>query len=104
VGSNPTGRTTSFCFNDLCERQLRPIVCFFDRWSGMAGPWHFWPLFYPSNNLREPNSILYPLRIAFCHRNVVHVRRARRRTFGEASELTIWKLIGSVNTSAFIRT
>ena len=46
----------------------------------MAELWHFSPLFYPSNNLREPNSILYPLRIAFCHRNVVHVEQARRTT------------------------
>jgi hypothetical protein len=60
-------------------------VCFFDRWSGMADLWHFSLLFYPCNNLRETNSILYPLRIAFCHRNVVHVEQARRTTPGEAN-------------------
>jgi hypothetical protein len=82
VGSNPTGRTTSLSFQRFaCEM----TVCFFDRWSGMGGLWHFSPLFYPSNNLREPSSILYPLRIAFCHRNVVHVEQARRRTLGEAN-------------------
>jgi len=38
VGSNPTGRTTSLSFQRfVCEL----TVCFFDRWSGMAGIWRF---------------------------------------------------------------
>src|SRR6267143_4055373 len=48
---------------ELDKTAFTPTICFFDRWSGMAELWHFSPLFYPSNNLREPNSILYPLRI-----------------------------------------
>src|SRR5205823_15073359 len=55
-----------------------PIICFFDRWSEMVGLWRFSFFFYRSNCLRELNSILYPLRITSCHRNVIDAEHAKR--------------------------
>jgi hypothetical protein len=55
-----------------CELDITaftPTICFFDRWSEMAGLWRFSFFFCRSNCLRELNSILYPLRITSCHRN-----------------------------------
>src|SRR6266576_931393 len=56
---------------ELDKTVFTPAICFFDRWSEMVGLWRFSFFFYRSNCLRELNSILYPLRIASCQRNVI---------------------------------
>src|SRR6266480_4573822 len=47
------------------------------------GLWRFSSFFYRSNCLRELNSILYPLRITSCHRNVIDAEHANR-TLGKS--------------------
>jgi hypothetical protein len=79
VGSSPTGRAASFFFSMICaRRRSHPTVCFFDRWSGMAGLWRFSSFFYRSICLREPHLILCPLRITYCHRNVMHAEHSTK--------------------------
>ena len=49
----------------------------------MVGLWRFSFFFCRSNCLRELNSILYPLRITSCHRNVIDAEHANR-TLGKS--------------------
>ena len=52
MGSNPTGRTTSFSFNDLCEKQLWPDRLLFEQMVGEGSALAFSFFFCQSNCLR----------------------------------------------------
>src|SRR6266403_5735501 len=58
--------------------------------------------FCRSNCVRELNPIRYPLRIRFCHRNVIHTEHAKsalgksysfKLTFANARSVPVWLVI-----------
>lgn len=84
VGSSPTGRATSFRLNDLSAKAFSPDHLLFRQMVEDAGLWRFSSFFHRSSCLREPHSILYPLRITPCHKNVVHAKHVIR-TLGKSN-------------------
>jgi len=72
VGSSPTGRATSFIFNDLCVKAFVSDRLLFRQMDRHGGIKLFFSLLLLIQLLREVNFISRPSRIMPCHRDVIH--------------------------------